>query len=345
MTKKIIIILGLLAFVASGIGFAVSADTKSSGQLAVLLPESDGVIVFDSERFLNQALPQILSSNQPMLEKINSKLDELKGKTGLDLRQFTEVAVGIKSNKVAANKVELEPVILARGTMNSKALVAVAKLASNGKYKTERAGSRTIYIFSPKEVIDKNKAKNKNNNSMGDKVLDKMFKHLSKEIAMTAYDSNTIAIGSVSRVKATIGNSPRISNEVLSLLDRKQTAVANVGIILPNGLSQYVGMDNDELGTNLNSIRQIQGSMDVANNITSVSVMAKTSQTSEAESLEEMLMGLKMVGKGFLGGMKGDDKKVYARMVENMKISREMNEVMLDLNVPQTDLDIIIGKK
>lgn len=345
MTKKIIIVLGLLAFVASGIGFAVSADTKSGDQLAVLLPESQGVITFDSERFLNQALPQVLSSNQPMLEKINSKIDELKGKTGLDLRQFTEVAVGIKTKQVSAKKVDFEPVILARGTMDSKALVAVAKLASNGKYKTEKVGSRTIYIFTPKEVVDKNKPKDKDRDSIGDKALDKMFKHFSKEIALTAYDSTTIAIGSLSRVKETIGNSPRISNEVLNLLNRKPTAIANVGMILPSGLSQYVGLDNDELGTNLDAIRQIQGSLDVVNNTTSLSVMAKTLQSSQAESLEEMLMGLQMVGKGLLGGMKGNDKQVYAKMVENMKISREANQVMLDLDVPQSDLDVIIGKK
>ncbi len=346
MTKKIIIILALLAFVASGIGFAVSADTKRSGQLAVLLPESEGVIVFNSERFLNQALPQVLSSNQPMLAKINGKIDELKGKTGMDLRQFTEVAVGIKSRKAAAGKFELEPVILARGTMDSKALVAVAKLASNGKYKTEKVGSRTVYIFTPKEVVDKNKPKDKDNNdSIADKVVDKMFKQLSKEVALTAYDSSTIAIGSVSRVKETIGNTPRISNEVLNLLNRKETAVINVGMVLPSGLSKYVGLDNDELGTNLDAIRQLQGSLDVAGNTTSLSVMAKTSQNAQAESLEEMLMGLQMVGKGLLGGMKGSDKQVYAKMVENMKISRETNQIMLDLNIPQSDLDVIIGKK
>lgn len=346
MTKKIVIALALLAFVASGIGFIVSADTnKQASQLTVLLPESDGVVVFNSEKFLSQALPQILSANQPILSKVNSKIDELKGKTGLDLRQFTEVAVGIKSSKNAQNKIELEPVILARGTMSSKALVAVAKLASKGKYKTETVGSREIYIFSAKEVVEKNKSKDKSGNSVSNKGIDMIFKQFSKEVALTAFDTNTIAIGSVSRVKETIGNSPRISNEVLSLLGRKENTVVNMGMVLPSGLSQYVGLDNDEMGTNLDAIREIQGSMDVVNNSTSVSIMAKTLQTNEAESLEEMLMGLQMVGKGLLGGMKGNDKQVYARMVENMKISREMNQVMLDLNVPQSDLDVIIGKK
>lgn len=344
MKKKILVVLALFAFAASGIGY-VSADAKSEGELALLLPESDGVITFDSDRFLNQGLPQILSANQPMLREINSKIDEVRNKTGLDLRQFSEVAVGIKSEKISAKEIDFKPAFLARGTMNSKALVAVAKLASNGKYKTEKVGDRTIYIFSAKEVIEKNKTQNKSGNSVFDKAWDKMFRQLSKEIALTAYDNNTIAFGSVERVKETIGNSPRVGDEVLSLLGRTPTAIANVGIILPNGLSQYVGLNNDELGTNLDAIRQIQASMDVNGDVSSVSILAKTSQDSEAENLEQALMGLQMLGKGLLGGMKGNDKQVYARMVENMKISRMANKVMLDLNIPQTDIDVIVGKK
>lgn len=350
MTKKILVFLALAAFLVSGIGYAVSAETKNSrSQLAVLLPESDGVMTFNSEKFINRALPQILSANQPALQRINGKIDEVKNKTGLDLRQFTEVAVGIKTREVSANKVEIEPVILARGTMDSKALVAVAKLASNGKYKTEKIGSRTVYIFTPQEIIENDKNKSKDTSAAGktmiEKSFEKMFKIFSKEIALTAFDSGTIAVGSVARVKETLGNTPRVSSELLNLLARKETAVANIGMILPAGLSQYVGLDNDELGANLDAIRLLQGSMDIENGFASVSLMAKTAQAGQAESLEEMLLGLQMVGKGLLGGMNGDDKRIYARMVENMKISRTESEVLLDLNVPQSDIDVIIGKK
>ena len=52
-----------------------------------------------------------------------------------------------------------------------------------------------------------------------------------------------------------------------------------------------------------------------------------------------------MVGKALLGGSKGADKKVYSRMVENAKISRTGNEIMLNLQVPQTDINVLIGEK
>jgi hypothetical protein len=52
-----------------------------------------------------------------------------------------------------------------------------------------------------------------------------------------------------------------------------------------------------------------------------------------------------MVGKAFLGGEKGADKKVFARMIENARIINNGSEVMLDLQVPQSDIDILVGMK
>jgi hypothetical protein len=345
MTKKILAVLTLFAFAISGIG-VVSADTKTANnQLAVLLPASDGVITVDTKRLLDQALPQILSANQPMLQKIEANINKIKGETGLDLRQFSEVAIGLKTKQVSGGEIDVEPVILARGTVTSKALIAVARLASNGSYSTEKVGDRTIYIFTPQEILEKNNPAGKDKNSILDKTMDKMFKQLSREVALTAYDSNTIAFGSVKRVKDTISNSPRVGNDILSLLSRNPGAVANMGMNLPKGMSQFVGLDNDELGTNLDAIRQMQGSMNVSGDVTSVSLMAKTLDATQAKNLEDTLLGLQMVGKGILGASKGADKKVYAKMIENLKIDRQTNEISLALDVPQTDLDVIVGKK
>lgn len=347
MKRKIFAVLIAFAFIASTIGYT-SADNKSKAKkaadLAMLLPESDMVMTLDSERFLNQALPQILSSNQLMLAKVNKGINDIKAKTGLDLKEFSHVAVGIKSKQISATETDFAPVILARGTVNAKTLVSVAKLASNGKYKTENVGGRTIYIFSPKEVIDENKDKVPGGNSVMEKGLDKLINGLSKDIAMTAYDSNTVALGIPDRVRETVGNSARISNDVLGLLERKPNSIINMGAKVPFGLSRFLPLDNDELGKDLDSIRQMQGSMDVLEGDTLVSFLAKTEQISQAESLETNLQALKMVFSRILSGMKGDDKKVYGRTLGNMEISRRSDEVSIDLKVPQSDIDIIIGK-
>jgi hypothetical protein len=348
MKKKIFALMAICAVMLSvvNIGFADTKrkkKTNNMNQLLALLPASDGALTIDAKRFFNDALPQILSGNQPMLAGILAKLDEMKAKTGIDVRQFQQVAIGVNAVKGAGNDYNFEPVVLARGQFKAAGLVSVAKIASNGKYREEKIGDRTVYIFSPKEIVEENKGKI--SNSMITKILDKMLAGFSNELALTTYDDNTLAIGSAARVHEMFETKTRLSSEVLSLVSRKPNAIINFGAAVPNGLSQIISLDNDELGKNLDAIRFLSGSMDVLGGNTIVAVSAKTVNVEQAKGLKETLDGLQVVGKAILGGAKSPDKKVYGRMLENAKIAQTGNEVTLDLQVPQTDLNVIIGEK
>ena len=70
---------------------------------------------------------------------------------------------------------------------------------------------------------------------------------------------------------------------------------------------------------------------------------ARTLQNAQAKSLHETLEGLQMLGKAFLGGSKAADKQVYSRMIGAAKFSLQANEVTLDLQVPQSDIDILVS--
>lgn len=354
MKKKIFALFVVFAFVLSGIGTAF-ADTKpkkkrvrQTNQLAALLPASEGALTLNVQRFFNEALPQILAGNQPMLNGILGKIDEIKNKTGIDLRQFEQVAVGVQSKQISPTEIDFEPIVLARGTFNAGALLAVAKVASKGKYREEKIGGKTVYVFTMKEIIEKDKPSTNQPTakpSIFDKAINKMFAGLSRELAVTVYDNNTLAIGSLARVRETFDAKTRISSEVLDLVSRKPNAVISFGANLPSGLSRFVDFDNDELGKNIDAIRQMSGAMDVTDGSAVVSMTAKTLRADQAQSLQETLEGLQIVGKALLGGSKGADKKVYGRMVDNAKISRSGNEVILDLQVPNSDINILIGEK
>ncbi len=353
MKKKIFALFVVCAFVLNGIGTAFAATKpkkikRQATQLAELLPASEGVLTLNVQRFFNEALSQILSGNQPMLNGVLGKIDEIKNKTGIDLRQFEQVAVGVQSKQITPTEIDFEPVVLARGSFNAGALVAVAKVASKGKYRAEKIGGKTVYVFTMKELVEKDKpAPNKPaaKNSIFEKAIDKMFAGLSRELAVTVYDNNTLAIGSLARVREIVDAKTRISSEVLDLVSRKSNSVISFGANLPSGLSNFVDLDNDELGKNIDAIRQMSGAMDVTDGNAVVSVMAKTLKPDQAQSLQETLEGLQIVGKALLGVSKGADKKVYGRMVDNAKISRNGNEVMLDLQIPNSDINILIGEK
>ena len=336
-----LIAFGALFLNAFGVVSAQTKTTNQTNRLAALLPASDGVITLDVQRLLNESVPQVLSGKPEMLADINQKIDEIRDKTGLDARQFEQIVIGVATKQITAREVDLEPVFLARGKYNANALIAVAKLASKGKYREEKSGSRTIYVFDGKEIVAQNKPTTKN--SWFDKAMDRLITGLTKEIAVTSLDDNTLAFGSLARVRETFETKSRISSEVLNLANRKPNAVVGFGAKLPNGLSNFFILDNDELGKTLDSIRQMSGAVEISEGNSAVSMAAKTLNVEQAQNLQETLQGLQMLGKAFLGGGKNEDKKVYARMIENAKITRNSVEVALDLQVPQTDINILLA--
>ena len=352
MKKKILALFVAFGFVLNIAG-AAFADTKTkkqtnqNNQLAALLPASSGVITFDSKRMFNNALPQILSGNPSLLNKIMSQIDGIKTKFGVDVRQFEQVAIGIASKQTSANEYSLEPVILTRGNFNAGGLLAVGKVAANGKYREEKVGDKTIYIFTLPQNADKNISQNNASNakdSIFDKAIDKIFESLTREIAVAVYDNNTLAIGTPQRVRETFTGKARIGSDLLGLINRKPASILSFAAKFPQGLSPFINLDNDELGNNLDGIRQISGNFDVIGTDSVLELSAKTLKPEQAENLQQTLAGLQSVFTNILLGSKGDDKKVYGRMLKNAEFTQKGSEILLSLKVPQNDIDILLGQ-
>ena len=326
---------------------AAFADTKSgagnnqANSLVGLLPASDAVVAFEAKRFMSGALPQILSGNQPLLAKVLAHIDEVKSKTGIDLRSFERVAAGITAKKISDKNYEFEPAILARGQINSSVLLSAAKLAANGKYREEKVGGKTIFIFAAKEIAAQNKPQA--TTGVNVQMIDKFVGKLSQEIAVAAFDANTLVFGSPQRIRQTLEGKTRVGADVTDLINRNPGSIMTFAAKLPGGMSQFLPLDNDELGKNIDSIQYVYGSMDVVGDASVLQLTAKTQNAAQAQGLLETLEGLQFVGKAFLGSSKDADKQVYGRMIENAKFIRTANEVKIDLRVPQSDINVLIG--
>ena len=276
-----------------------------------------------------------------LLGEIMAKINEMENRTGIDLRKFDQVAVGVAFKTISAKETDYEPILIAGGDINAGALVAVAKLASKGTYREEKIGERTVYVFTVKDVVQKSSSKPTTSKVGG--MIDDALKGLSKEIAVTSIDANTLAIGTLPRVRETLEGKTHASSELTSLLSQKETAAMSFATRIPGGMGALIPLDNDEIGNNINSIQVMAGSLDVAAAGTNLQVMARTAKADQAQSLKEMLDGLKMLGGAFLGGSKRSDQQVYSRMIKNAKIANRANEVTLDLLVPQADIDILVA--
>jgi hypothetical protein len=330
MKYKVFAVFALVVLVLNlgGSTFADSKLTKASGMdLVRFLPGSDAVVTVDVRRFVNEAMPRLLANNPSMLSKVTGAIEKVQAKAGIDVRKFEYVAAGITLTKAGPKNVDHDAVVIARGQLTSASLIGAAKVASNGKYTEERVGERTIYIFNGAQI---------NANTTPAALPD--------VIAVTTIDANTIAFGSPVRVRETLEANTKVGAELTSLLNRTPSAVVSFAAKVPDGMKTLLPLENDEIGKNIDSIQYVYGNADFAADSASLQMTARTGQNAQAKSLHETLAGLQMFGKAFLGAAKSADKQVYSRMIDNARFSVRGNEVTLDLIVPQSDIDVLVGK-
>jgi hypothetical protein len=119
----------------------------------VTFPASDAIAIVDVKRMLNETMPSILGSDQAKLAQANAEVDKFKTKTGVDLRQFNRVAVGVRYAYPNATTTKLETVAIAHGTFDAKAVSASARAAANGKSREEKYRGLTITIINVNDEI------------------------------------------------------------------------------------------------------------------------------------------------------------------------------------------------
>ena len=322
-----VFVLSVLVLNLGGSILAGSNARRSGAELVPLLPASDGVMILDVKRFFGDALPKLLSNNPSTLAKVTGEIEKFQAKTGIDIRQFDSMAAGINTKQVANKQYDIDPVFIARGQTSSASLIATATKSGNVKYKEERFGERTIYIFSTADLANSPQA----------------IKRFADGIAVTVIDSTTLAFGTLGRVRQALEAKTKVGSDISSLLQLNPAAVTSFATRVPPGMKSFLPIENDELGKNIDSIQYLYGHADVAGGLANLYVTARTQQNAQATSLHETLAGLQILGKAFLSGSKSPDKQVYARLVENVKFSVRANEVNMNLQVPQSDIDILVG--
>jgi hypothetical protein len=349
MKFKKLAILAILAMVLGAAGAASAKPRakkkapKAKAELLTMLPASEIAMTLDAKRLMDEGLPQILSSNQPMLAQIFANIDRLREKTGIDLRHFHQVAVGVSAKRNEAKSYVFEPIILARGKFSAAAVIAAAKAEAGNAYREEKMGDRTVFVFSAEKLVAD--AKSQTGKTAISEILDTVLDGLSREMALAALDGETVAVGSLPQMRSMLEAKTRLAPEIAAAVARRAGAIASLAGDVPEGMSGFIDLDNDLLGKNLNSIRKLAASMDVSDGATLIWLSARTVDAAQARELKLTLEDLLALGKILLSSTKGADKQVYTRMVENAKVVQTGTEVSLDLRVPQADIDVLIGQK
>lgn len=291
------------------------AKSQPATDIFTFLPASDGIVVVDARRLLNETLPRVFAGDAAKV-KLDSDLNDFKVKTGIDPRAFDRVVLGAHYTYPSANVTKVETVAIAQGKFDVKAIAAAGRATAKGNLREEKYRGATIMVFG---VNDQMK-------------LFGLFTMRVNELAVAALNGNTLAIGAPATVRAAIDaerNRRRMNTELIGLASRDPQAVVGFGGNLSPALFANLDLGMDMIAKDVKSIQQFYGSIGDTSTDLSLNLVARTDSAVSAKNLNDTLVGLKQFGEAALAfSNMAPAKKALARgALDNLKITNRGNEL------------------
>jgi hypothetical protein len=289
------------------------------------VPASDGVVVLDANRLLNETLPRVLAGDAAKLAHINSELDKFKTQTGIDPRAFERVVVSARYTYPSPNVTKLEPVAIAQGKFDARAVTLAARMSGKGKVREEKYRGATIVVLT---INDQMK-------------LFGLWNMRVRDLAITALNANMVAVGTPATVRAAIdaGRTPRRDSvELVSMATRDPQAVIGFGANVTKTLWSNLNLGTDAIAKDVGSIRQAYGSVGTTATDVALTVVARTDTPASAKGLSDTLTGLKQLAGFLVMSMNADRRALAQSAVANLTINTRTNEVEIRTQVAAANL-------
>jgi hypothetical protein len=311
----------------------VAAQTRRpvpppSSNIASYLPASDGIAIVDAKRVLNETMPRIFGGDAAKLAQANAEVDKFKTRTGIDLRSFDRVAVGVRYTYPAAKITKLETVAIAHGSFNASAVTASVREAASGKSREEKYRGATMTIINLDDDI---------------KLLGLWTMHI-KEMAICVLDQNSLAMGTPANVRAAIdaGKAGRAPADLIALATRDQSAVIGFGGNITRELLTTLDVGNDTIAKDVSSIKQVYGSVGSTQTDVTMNVVALTDSATAAKNLGDTVEGLRQIGGIFIMRMAEPRKSLAESALNNLKVTARGNELEIRTQVTAASLAALV---
>jgi hypothetical protein len=254
----------------------VTFSTKAQIHDISALPETDALLYLDVNRCLNEVAPAILKKYPAQLARFNKELDSVKQKAGFDPRSVKKIFVGFRATSLDPKDMKGDFLLVATGTFNANTLMSFGRLASGGKFTESEQSGRKIYTF-----------------KIDGELKQKAAASRVDEISATAFDENTLVVGTPSYVRDacdTTADKKRISSELITLLSQDQNALFSVAATMPLKLKDYMKDSKQEIFSSVaSSIRNFYFSVGYDQRALSLSAVLGTSSNEYAVLLKDLI--------------------------------------------------------
>ncbi len=331
IVKNKIVVIALLVCVCSAISVFAQATRRRAAAAAPApsllssLPASDAVAIIKVNRVLDEALPKLLAENPAKVAEVNEELARFKTQTGLDPRSFEQIALGMQFSYPSEGITKVRTVALARGTFNAEAMVAAGRLAAGGKYAEQKYQGKTVYVFTLDRQI---------------KLLGLWNVHV-RDLAVSALDGNTLAIGDVQAVHGAIdaGRNRAFANpELIALASRDPNAIVGFGGNVSPGLMANLRIGNDSFARELTAVRKVYGTLGMTTSDLELMLAARTVDSYAARNLSNTVEGLKQLGGFFVGRLSPAKSTLARTALDNLTITTQGSELHIKTAVAQSQV-------
>jgi hypothetical protein len=325
-TLRLFVVAMILSFGVSTIAVAQKpASGAKPASLLSSLPPSDAVALVNVARVLDEAMPKLLADNPAKLADVTNELAKFKTQTGLDARSFEQIALGFTYKYPRQGVTKISTVALARGTFNAAAMVAAGRLAANGKYVEQKYQGKTIYIFTFDRQIR----------------LFGLWNMNVSDLAVSALDGNTLALGDVAAVHGVIDSTrtkKRANADLLALASRDPNAILGFGGNISPTLLENMSLSNDTIARELTAVRQVYGTLGMTSTDLELMMAARTVDTYSAKNLGDTVEGLKQLGALFVNRLTAAKGALAKTALNNLKTTTVGNELQVRTAVAQSQV-------
>jgi len=333
---------------AAAVAMAVAGATFPAPHVAAqsgldplaALPASDIVLMIDAGRLINQIAPQALANDPATLKKMNDGINEINASTGIDMRAVKRVVVGMPmfDVKAIAASGQFPGVAIVEGIDTAKVL---ALIATSGAVKSSETthGGKTIYTLAPKDETKTNGA-----TTSPRMPLQKM--------SLVALDANTLAVGDVTQVRASIdasaGRGMKTSGDLLMMASRNPNALVSVAGNFPSEQMRQL-LDgagplpiSDEAKQAIMSITQLYSAVGSSANGYDFLLGVRTGGAAQAKTLSDTLAAFKALG---LMGTTDAKDKVMRDFISGIQITPTGNDLELKAEITQMLINELMKPK
>jgi hypothetical protein len=301
-----------------------AAPTGAQDVRAILasLPEADTLIYINPRRMINEVAPRLMSATD--LEGMRKTFADMNQFAGVDPTKLDFIVMAVRFRKPTADLKFTPPEFMAvtSGNFNSESLMNLARMASEGKLREEKYGSRTLGLMTIDPIV-KEAEKNP-------------FLKSFAEVGVVALNANAIAVGSPGYLRAAMdaadGNG-RISMESLNSLLRDPNVLASAAGSPMTSFAKSFGILGTETNPRPPKCESNLGNFYVALTMDAANFMLRGAMGADnpdtATIMNNLLSGLLRQATSYVPDKSGQT------VMNSFQLTAKDNEVVLSADLPQ----------